>query len=185
MSLSKACRSGLDTIIGERGFKISGGQRQRLAIARAFLKDSKIVILDEATSAVDSESENQIHEAMELLMDGRTVFLIAHRLRSAVTADLIVVMDRGRIVETGTHAELMRRGGAYAGLFNEQARGLRWNRRRATNRTHEWRQSEESDPGRTHTSRGSSARPVRECLDHVVIFNERLYARYSSPISIS
>jgi ABC-type multidrug transport system fused ATPase/permease subunit len=115
---------GLDTIIGERGFKISGGQRQRLAIARAFLKDSKIVILDEATSAVDSESENQIHRAMELLMAGRTVFLIAHRLRSAVTADLIVVMDRGRIVETGRHADLMRRDGAYARLFNEQARGL-------------------------------------------------------------
>jgi len=115
---------GLDTIIGERGFKISGGQRQRLAIARAFLKDSKIVILDEATSAVDSESENQIHRAMELLMNGRTVFMIAHRLRSAVTADLIVVMGDGKIVETGTHAELMRRGGAYARLFNEQARGL-------------------------------------------------------------
>ena len=115
---------GLDTIIGERGFKISGGQRQRLAIARAFLKDSKIVILDEATSAVDSESENQIHRAMERLMSGRTVFMIAHRLRSAVTADLIVVMANGRIVETGKHADLMRRGGAYARLFNEQARGL-------------------------------------------------------------
>jgi len=115
---------GLDTIIGERGFKISGGQRQRLAIARAFLKDSKIVILDEATSAVDSESENQIHRAMERLMSGRTVFMIAHRLRSAVTADLIVVMGDGRIVETGKHADLMRRGGAYARLFNEQARGL-------------------------------------------------------------
>ena len=115
---------GIDTIIGERGLKISGGQRQRLAIARAFLKDSKIVILDEATSAVDSESENQIHKAMERLRDGRTVFLIAHRLRSAVTADLIVVLDRGRIVETGRHAELMRQGGTYAGLFNEQARGL-------------------------------------------------------------
>ncbi len=115
---------GLDAIIGERGFKISGGQRQRLAIARAFLKDSKIVILDEATSAVDSESENQIHRAMERLMSGRTVFMIAHRLRSAVTADLIVVMGNGRIVETGKHADLMRRGGAYARLFNEQARGL-------------------------------------------------------------
>jgi ABC-type multidrug transport system fused ATPase/permease subunit len=115
---------GLNTVIGERGFKISGGQRQRLAIARAFLKDSKIVIFDEATSAVDSESENQIHNAMELLMEGRTVFLIAHRLRSAVTADLIVVMDRGRIVETGTHADLMFRRGTYAGLYNEQARGL-------------------------------------------------------------
>jgi ABC-type multidrug transport system fused ATPase/permease subunit len=115
---------GLDTVIGERGIKISGGQRQRIALARAFLKESKIVILDEATSAVDSESENLIHEAMERLMDGRTVFLIAHRLRSAITADLILVLDDGRLVETGTHSELLRRGGVYARLFNEQSRGL-------------------------------------------------------------
>lgn len=115
---------GLNTIIGERGVKVSGGQRQRLALARAFLKDSRIVILDEATSAVDSESENVIHEAMERLMEGRTVFLIAHRLRSAITADLIVVLDRGKIIETGTHAELVRRNGLYAKLFLEQARGL-------------------------------------------------------------
>jgi subfamily B ATP-binding cassette protein MsbA len=115
---------GLDTIIGERGVKISGGQRQRLALARAFLKDSKIVILDEATSAVDSESENLIHEAMERLMVGRTVFLIAHRLRSAINADMIVVLERGRIVETGSHAELLRRRGSYARMFMEQARSL-------------------------------------------------------------
>jgi subfamily B ATP-binding cassette protein MsbA len=116
---------GLDTVIGERGVKISGGQRQRVAVARAFLKQSRIVILDEATSAVDSESENLIHEAMERLMEGRTVFLIAHRLRSALTADLILVLDRGNLVEIGAHAELLRRGGAYARLFNEQTRGLR------------------------------------------------------------
>jgi ABC-type multidrug transport system fused ATPase/permease subunit len=115
---------GLDTIIGERGVKVSGGQRQRIAVARAFLKDSKIVILDEATSAVDSEAENQIHDAMERLMAGRTVFLIAHRLRSAIRADLIVVLDKGRIVETGTHAELLRQRGTYAHLFNQQASGL-------------------------------------------------------------
>ncbi|HZO82753.1 MAG TPA: ABC transporter ATP-binding protein [Candidatus Binataceae bacterium] len=115
---------GLDTVIGERGVKISGGQRQRLALARAFLKDSKIVILDEPTSAVDSESENLIHEAMERLMEGRTVFLIAHRLRSAISADMIVVVDKGRVVETGTHADLLRRNGTYAQLFYEQARGL-------------------------------------------------------------
>ena len=114
----------MDTVIGERGAKVSGGQRQRLALARAFLKDSKIVILDEATSAVDSESENLIHEAMERLMEGRTVFLIAHRLRSAIDADQIVVLDNGSIVETGTHTELIRRGQAYARLFEEQARGL-------------------------------------------------------------
>jgi ABC-type multidrug transport system fused ATPase/permease subunit len=115
---------GLDTIIGERGVKVSGGQRQRVALARAFLKDSKIVILDEATSAVDSESENLIHEAMERLMEGRTVFLIAHRLRSAISADLIVVLDHGQIIETGSHNELLRRGQAYARMFFEQARGL-------------------------------------------------------------
>ncbi|HTW87860.1 MAG TPA: ABC transporter ATP-binding protein [Candidatus Binataceae bacterium] len=115
---------GLDAIIGERGVKVSGGQRQRLAIARAFLKDSKIVILDEATSAVDPESESLIHEAMERLMEGRTVFIITHRLRSAVHADLIVVLDQGRISEIGTHQELLDRDGQYAALFNEQARGL-------------------------------------------------------------
>ena len=114
----------LETVIGERGVKVSGGQRQRLALARAFLKDSKIVILDEATSAVDSESENLIHEAMERLMEGRTVFLIAHRLRSALTADMIVVLDKGNLVETGTHQELLRRNGTYARLYHEQTRGL-------------------------------------------------------------
>jgi len=123
-SFVKDLPQGLDTVIGERGVKVSGGQRQRLALARAFLKDSKIVILDEATSAVDSESENVIHEAMERLMDGRTVFLIAHRLRSAISADLIVVLDAGKAIEAGTHNELLRRRGTYARLFLEQARGL-------------------------------------------------------------
>jgi ATP-binding cassette, subfamily B, putative efflux pump len=116
--------AGIDTVIGERGVKISGGQRQRLALARAFLKDSRVVILDEATSAVDSQSENLIHEAMERLMEGRTVFLIAHRLRSAMNADLIVVLDNGNIVETGTHSELLSRGATYARMFKEQVRGL-------------------------------------------------------------
>ncbi|MGH7908205.1 MAG: ABC transporter ATP-binding protein, partial [Candidatus Binataceae bacterium] len=95
-SFVEALPHGLDTVIGERGVKVSGGQRQRIALARAFLKDATIVILDEATSAIDSESENLIHEAMERLMAGRTVFLIAHRLRSAISADLVVVLDRGR-----------------------------------------------------------------------------------------
>ncbi len=115
---------GLDTIIGEQGVQLSGGQRQRVALARAFLKDAKIVILDEATSAVDSEAENLIHEAMDHMLDGRTTILIAHRLRSAINADLIVVLDNGRVVETGSHEELLRRGGTYARLFREQARGL-------------------------------------------------------------
>ncbi|HTT76194.1 MAG TPA: ABC transporter ATP-binding protein [Candidatus Binataceae bacterium] len=117
--------AGINTIIGERGVKISGGQRQRLALARAFLKDALIVILDEATSAVDSEAENQIHAAIERLMRNRTVFLIAHRLRSAMNADLIVVLEDGSIVETGAHDQLVRRhNGVYAQLFREQAHGL-------------------------------------------------------------
>lgn len=116
---------GINTIIGERGVKVSGGQRQRLALARAFLKDSRIVILDEATSAVDFEAENQINEAIERLMRDRTVFTIAHRLSSAMRADLIVVLDHGSLVETGTHDQLLRRtDGVYARLFREQARGL-------------------------------------------------------------
>ena len=116
---------GINTIIGERGVKVSGGQRQRLALARAFLKDSLIVVLDEATSAVDVEAENQIHEAIERLMRNRTVFMIAHRLRSAMTADLVVVLEHGSVVETGTHDQLLHReDGVYAQLYREQLRGL-------------------------------------------------------------
>jgi ATP-binding cassette, subfamily B, putative efflux pump len=115
---------GIDTVIGERGVKVSCGQRQRLALARAFLKDARIVILDEATSSVDSEAENLIQEAIERLMEGRTVITIAHRLRSATAADLVVVLNQGAVAEIGHHADLLRRGGLYARLLNEQARGL-------------------------------------------------------------
>ncbi|HKD69715.1 MAG TPA: ABC transporter ATP-binding protein [Candidatus Binataceae bacterium] len=114
----------IDTVIGERGMKVSCGQRQRLALARAFLKDSMIVILDEATSSVDSEAENLIQDAIDRLMEGRTVVTIAHRLRSATAADIVVVLDQGSIAEIGPHAELLRRGGVYARLIKEQARGL-------------------------------------------------------------
>jgi ATP-binding cassette, subfamily B, putative efflux pump len=114
----------LDTLIGEGGIKPSTGQRQRLALARAFLKNPPILILDEATSGLDSEVENLIHDAVRRLMKGRTSFLIAHRLASAVDADVIVVLDGGRMVETGRHAELLERGGVYAQLYNEQARKL-------------------------------------------------------------
>jgi ATP-binding cassette, subfamily B, putative efflux pump len=120
----KQLPDGIDTIIGERGLKVSCGQRQRLALARAFLKDSRIVILDEATSAVDSEAENLIQDAIERLMEGRTVVTIAHRLRSATASDLIVVLDQGVVAETGNHDDLLRRGGIYARLITEQARGL-------------------------------------------------------------
>ena len=123
-SFVKELPHGIDTVIGERGIKVSSGQRQRLALARAFVKDARIVILDEATSAVDSESENLIQDAIERLMEGRTVITIAHRLRSATAADIIVVLDRGTVAEIGPHADLVRRGGLYAWLLKEQARGL-------------------------------------------------------------
>ncbi len=115
----------LDTLIGEGGVRPSTGQRQRLALARVFLKNPPILILDEATSGLDSEVENLIHDAVRRLMKGRTSFLIAHRLASAVDADVIVVLDGGRIVEVGPHADLVARDGVYAQLFNEQTRKLR------------------------------------------------------------
>ena len=116
----EAMPQGLDTLIGERGVKLSGGQRQRLAIARAVLKDAPILILDEATSSLDSESERHIREAVETLRAGRTTLVIAHRLSTIEGADRIVVMDRGRIADTGAHAELLARNGLYAGLYRFQ-----------------------------------------------------------------
>ncbi len=114
----------LDTMIGEEGIRPSTGQRQRLALARVFLKNPPILILDEATSGLDSEVENLIHAAVRRLMRGRTSFLIAHRLASAVEADVIITCDQGRIVESGTHLQLLARNGVYAQLYNEQARKL-------------------------------------------------------------
>ena len=114
----------LDTTIGEGALRPSTGQRQRLALARVFLKNPPVLILDEATSGLDSEVENLIHDAVRRLMRGRTSFLIAHRLSSAVEADLIVVLDQGRVVESGTHAELLARRGVYAQLYGEQTRKL-------------------------------------------------------------
>jgi len=103
--------------VGEDGAFLSGGQRQRLTIARAFLKDPKILILDEATSALDSESERLIQAALELLMIGRTTFIIAHRLSTIENADLIFVLDSGLLIETGTHAELLNNAGLYQRLY--------------------------------------------------------------------
>ncbi|MCB1769864.1 MAG: lipid A export permease/ATP-binding protein MsbA [Candidatus Competibacteraceae bacterium] len=112
---------GLHTLIGENGARLSGGQRQRIAIARALLKDAPILILDEATSALDTQSERKVQQALDALRQGRTAFVIAHRLSTIENADRIVVLDRGRIVEIGNHAELLANDGLYASLYRMQA----------------------------------------------------------------
>lgn len=117
-------RTGYDAHLGERGVKLSGGQRQRIAIARAFLKDAPILVLDEATSALDSEVEAQVQEAFGRIMRGKTVLAIAHRLSTIAEMDRIIVMDRGRIVEDGSHAELLRIGGLYARYWERQSGGF-------------------------------------------------------------
>src|SRR4029079_8707605 len=111
---------GLDTVVGERGYKLSGGEKQRIAIARVLLKDPRILILDEATSALDTVSARLIQAACERVMEGRTTIAIAHRLSTILRADQILVYERGHIVERGTHAELIAVGGLYARLYREQ-----------------------------------------------------------------
>src|SRR5439155_19298855 len=113
---------GYRTVVGERGVRLSGGQRQRIAIARALLRDAPILVLDEALSSVDAESEALIQEALDRLMRDRTTLIFAHRLSSVIGADRIFVLDRGRIVEQGAHAALMAQGGLYYRLMAGQAR---------------------------------------------------------------
>ena len=115
---------GYDTIVGEQGLKLSGGERQRVAIARALVKDAKILVLDEATSSLDSESEHLIQQALLELMEGRTVIAIAHRLSTIAGMDRIILLEDGRIVEDGSHGELLAKGGAYAALWNRQVGGF-------------------------------------------------------------
>jgi ATP-binding cassette subfamily B protein len=111
---------GYDTVVGERGYRLSGGEKQRIALARVILKDPRILVLDEATSHLDSESESLIQDALKRVMAGRTSIVIAHRLSTILAADLILVMDKGRIVERGTHNELIELGGLYAQLYETQ-----------------------------------------------------------------
>ena len=115
-----ALPKGFDTVIGEKGVRLSGGQRQRLAIARALLKDPPILILDEATSSLDTESEKNVQEAIDNLMKDRTVLVIAHRLSTIINADMIIVLDDGKIIESGTHNELLEKDGAYKNLYDIQ-----------------------------------------------------------------
>jgi ATP-binding cassette subfamily B protein len=111
---------GYDTVVGERGYKLSGGEKQRVAIARVILKNPRILILDEATSALDTASERLIQDALEDLMSGRTTIAIAHRLSTILSADQILVIQRGHVVERGTHIELLAQDGLYAKLFHQQ-----------------------------------------------------------------
>jgi len=120
----KKGRAGYHAHVGERGIKLSGGQRQRVAIARVILKDAPILILDEATSALDSEVESEIQESLDEIMQNKTVIAIAHRLSTIARMDRIIVMDQGRIVEQGTHAELIASPGIYSSFWSRQSDGF-------------------------------------------------------------
>ena len=123
MEFAATLPQGVDTFVGERGLRLSGGQRQRIAIARALYKNAPVLILDEATSSLDTESERLVQAAMQKLMENRTTLVIAHRLSTVEHADRIVVFAHGRVVESGTHRELLARNGVYAGLYRVQFSG--------------------------------------------------------------
>jgi len=123
MEFVKDLPDGFETVVGDRGILLSGGQRQRVAIGRALLKNAPVLILDEATSSLDTKSERRIQEALSALMKDRTTLVIAHRLSTVESADRIIVLDQGRIVESGTHRELLDADGVYAGLYRMQFSG--------------------------------------------------------------
>jgi ATP-binding cassette subfamily B protein len=123
--LVRSLPDGLDTVVGDRGYRLSGGERQRLAIARLLLKAPSIVVLDEATAHLDSESEAAVQRALDAALEGRTSLVIAHRLSTVRNADLILVLDDGRVVQQGTHADLLAAGGLYATLHATQFREAR------------------------------------------------------------
>ncbi|MCC8023323.1 MAG: ATP-binding cassette domain-containing protein, partial [Clostridiales bacterium] len=122
----KALPDGYDTMLGEGGATISGGEKQRISIARALLKDAPIIILDEATANVDPENERQLQEAIEALTRGKTIIMIAHRLKTVQNADQILVLDQGKIVQHGTHRELMEQGGLYSDFIGMRERSIGW-----------------------------------------------------------
>ena len=117
-------RKGYEAFLGERGVKLSGGQRQRIALARAIIKNAPVLVLDEATSALDSEVEATIQKALEQVMDGKTVLAIAHRLSTLSNMDRIIVLDRGKIVEQGSHPNLLKQNGIYSNFWKRQSGGF-------------------------------------------------------------